>query len=164
VTEKGWFIFLGTVTCYSSAMAKKGAGSGPITLLPDIPYKKAEATFRLSKENEMDIGENLMIMSIQQAAWPNCGELIVGDRITKVNGQTVKNKAECVAAIRSALGSDIKVEVLRRQFTKPLTPDRAKKIGLTRLEGFTYFLLTCTKVCFCYYIGGDLFCTSFIST
>ncbi|XGW23823.1 hypothetical protein V3C99_005776, partial [Haemonchus contortus] len=139
-------IFLGTVTHHSrSIMAKKGPGLGPIAILPDIPYKKAEATFRMTKENDIDVGDNMMIMSIQASAAPNCAELIAGDRITKVNGQPVKNKAECVAALRAALGNDIRVELLRRQHTKPLTPDRAKKINLQRLEGFTYFLITCVK-------------------
>ncbi|KAK6725664.1 hypothetical protein RB195_004156 [Necator americanus] len=124
---------------------KKGAG-GPITLLPDIPYKKTEATFRMNKENDIDVGDNLMIMNIASSAvGTTCAELIAGDRITKINGQPVKTKAEAVAALKSALGSDIKVELLRRQFTKPLTLDRAKKIGLSRLDGFTYFLLTCVK-------------------
>ncbi|KHJ94788.1 hypothetical protein OESDEN_05282 [Oesophagostomum dentatum] len=140
-----------------------------------------------------------MIMNIVPAAvTTNCAELIAGDRITKVNGQQVKTKAEVLAALKPLVGgpeleanigtlvvsiliqqysnvihrlpfltkiwkveiysftqmlsiglhheksgTKIKVELLRRQFTKPLSAERAKKIGLARLDGFTYFLLTC---------------------
>ncbi|WKX92381.1 hypothetical protein Q1695_010423 [Nippostrongylus brasiliensis] len=126
-------------------MAKKGGAGGPITILPDIPYKKTEVTFTIKKENELDIGDNQMIMNILPAASERCAELIPGDRFTKINGQAVRNKADCVAALKSALGNEVKGEVLRRQFTKPLSAERAKKIGLSRLAGFTYFLLTCTK-------------------
>lgn len=125
-------------------MAKKGGG-GPITILPDIPYKKTEVTFRINKDNDIDVGDNMMIMNINQAAQAGCAELIPGDRFSKVNGQSVRNKAECLAALKSSAGNEVKGEVLRRQFTKPLTAERAKKIGLSRIDGFTYFLLTCTK-------------------
>ncbi|EYC37777.1 hypothetical protein Y032_0766g2170 [Ancylostoma ceylanicum] len=111
------------------------AAEGPLPT-PTIPVFK----------NDIDVGDNLMIMNIAPAALTtNCAELIAGDRITKINGQAMKTKAEVQAALKSQLGSEIKVELLRRQFTKPLTAERAKKIGLSRLDGFTYFLLTCVK-------------------
>ncbi|VDO76008.1 unnamed protein product [Heligmosomoides polygyrus] len=53
----------------------------------------------------------------------------------------------CQLAVQVTVNDETRVkgEVLRRQFTKPLTAERAKKIGLSRIDGFTYFLLTCTK-------------------
>ncbi|CAJ0588105.1 unnamed protein product [Cylicocyclus nassatus] len=124
---------------------KKGP-SGPINILPDIPYKKTEATFKMNKENDIEVGDNMMIMNIAPSAFfTNCAELIAGDRITKINAMPVKTKAEAVAALKGCVGSDVRVELLRRQFTSPVTAERAKKIGLTRLDGFTYFLLTCVK-------------------
>ncbi|VDK61835.1 unnamed protein product [Cylicostephanus goldi] len=97
-------------------------------------------------KNDIEVGDNMMIMNIAPSAFfTNCAELIAGDRITKINGTPVKTKAEAVAALKGCVGNDVKLELLRRQFTSPVTAERAKKIGLTRLDGFTYFMLTCTK-------------------
>ncbi|KAJ1366332.1 hypothetical protein KIN20_026970 [Parelaphostrongylus tenuis] len=94
---------------------------------------------------EIDIDDNMMIMSISPSAVPSCTELILGDRVLKINGAPVRTKAEAIAALKASAGSEARIELLRRQFTSPLTAERARKIGLSRLEGFTYFLLSCSK-------------------
>ncbi|KJH48164.1 hypothetical protein DICVIV_05733 [Dictyocaulus viviparus] len=137
--------FVGAVDHGSIMSGSKKLPVNLISVLPDIPYKKTDATFRVNKENEIDIAENMMIMSISPSAAANCSELIMGDRITKLNGNPVKTKTEAIATLKASLGNEIKAEVLRRQYTSPLTPERAKKIGLNRLDGFAYFLLSCSK-------------------
>uniref|UniRef100_A0A158PBT9 PI3K/PI4K domain-containing protein n=1 Tax=Angiostrongylus cantonensis TaxID=6313 RepID=A0A158PBT9_ANGCA len=110
--------------------SKKGAG-GPITILPEIPYKRTEATFKVNKENEIDVDDNMMIMSILPSAIPTCTELIVGDRITKINGLSVKTKADAIIALKASVGSEENNDpVSSFGFTLKLLKNRAHVIGL----------------------------------
>uniref|UniRef100_A0A1I7WP42 PDZ domain-containing protein n=1 Tax=Heterorhabditis bacteriophora TaxID=37862 RepID=A0A1I7WP42_HETBA len=129
-------------------MRGSGKSAKPITVIPDIPYKKVELKLRLKEWHERDHGielnDNLMICGLTTAIAKQ--ELIagkqyflklhtttaflIGDRITKINGSSVKNKAEAMKVLGQCGGEESKDPVSSFGFTLKLLKNRAHVIAL----------------------------------
>ncbi|CAI4222381.1 unnamed protein product [Auanema sp. JU1783] len=111
-----------------------------VVLQPKIAHHHVDVdvTFNNNNDAKIYLNQDMFILSLNYES-VTAKNLIIGDQIIKVNNETVNQKTFLK---KLKVGENV-FQVLRRLNTSPITQDRLSKIRAQRMNGFTYFIITC---------------------